>query len=210
MSAELAPLMVVTDSARFGADCTLECLSQLLGAAAPGALVVQLRDRSLPARQRYALGQGLRQLTLRYRQCFIVNDRVDLALALGADGVHLGEQSIAPLEARRLLGPGAFVSRAWHQPERLPPAPQLAALNALVLSPVFAPRKGNPALGIQGLVEFWERASAGGLAGLYALGGVDPAGAARCRELGVGAAAMGAVFEGHGLELLDGLKILRT
>ena len=84
-----------------------------------GATMVQLRDKDLPARDQYALGQRLRELTRQRGVALIVNDRVDLALALDADGVHLGQDDLPPSVARRLLGPDRIVGVSAGSPAEL-------------------------------------------------------------------------------------------
>ncbi|MFC4246387.1 thiamine phosphate synthase [Natribaculum luteum] len=79
------------------------------GAIDGGIDVVQLREKGTDARSRYELGLELRELTAAADVDFVVNDRVDVAQAVDADGVHLG-QSDVPLEvARNLLGPDAVI-----------------------------------------------------------------------------------------------------
>lgn len=186
-------LIVVTDVARYGRERTLDRLSCLLAAAVPGSVMVQLRDRRLASRERLLLARELRQLTRRHQQLLCINDRLDLALVVDADAVHLGEASVTALDARVLVGARLRITRACHDPSHLS---QPSAANACLLSPVFAPRKGNPPLGLEGV----ERARALLLAhhpeqALYALGGVDAAAASRCAEIGVGVAVIGAAFE---------------
>jgi thiamine-phosphate pyrophosphorylase len=84
-----------------------------------GATMVQLRDKELPARDQYALGLRLRELTRRTGAALIVNDRVDLALAIDADGVHLGQDDLPPSIARQLLGPDAIVGVSAGNPTEL-------------------------------------------------------------------------------------------
>lgn len=67
-----------------------------------GVTAVQLRAKDMDARAQWRLGKRLRELTARRGIPFFVNDRVDLALALDADGVHLGEEDLPVVEARRL------------------------------------------------------------------------------------------------------------
>jgi thiamine-phosphate pyrophosphorylase len=125
-----------------------------------------------------------------------------------ADAVHLGEQSVSPADARALLGAQRLITHACHAPGRVT---QPSAADAWLLSPVFAPRKGNPALGFDAL----ERArqlllSTEPRQALYALGGVDAAAAERCAQIGVGAAVVGAAFEAADpSQLLDVLGITR-
>ncbi len=188
-------LIAITDSSRFGAEHMLETLNTWMAQARPGQMAVQLRDRSRSARERYELGRRLRELCRRYGQGFVVNDRADLALALEADGVHLGEQSMSAAEARHILGERAWISCACHDPGRVTSREFLEA-DALLLSPVFAPRKGAAALGLEVIAKCQERLRAMGRGpALVALGGVDVAGARACARLGAGVAAIGAVFE---------------
>ena len=78
-----------------------------------GARIVQLREKSLPTPRLIDLARSLRDLAHEHAALFIVNDRVDVALAAGADGVHLGPDDMHPRDARALLGQrivGASVS----------------------------------------------------------------------------------------------------
>lgn len=78
-------------------------------AIAGGVEVIQLRDKNLTIIERYRLGKEIRKITLEYDVDFIVNDRIDLAMALDADGVHLGQEDL-PLEvARKILGPEKII-----------------------------------------------------------------------------------------------------
>ena len=69
-----------------------------------GADAVQLRGKEAPAREQLALGRELRALTREAGILFIVNDRADLAVALDADGVHVGQDDLPPDIARRIVG----------------------------------------------------------------------------------------------------------
>jgi thiamine-phosphate pyrophosphorylase len=74
-----------------------------------GVDVVQLREKEASARERYDLGLELRELTERADVDLVVNDRVDIAEAVGADGVHLGQSDLPVPVARELLGPEAVI-----------------------------------------------------------------------------------------------------
>ena len=67
-----------------------------------GVTALQLRAKEMDAREQWRVGKELRELAARHGVMFFVNDRVDLALALEADGVHLGEEDLPVAEARRL------------------------------------------------------------------------------------------------------------
>jgi thiamine-phosphate pyrophosphorylase len=77
-----------------------------------GIDVVQLREKHATARERYDLGLELRDLTRQAGVPLVVNDRVDLALAIDADGVHLGDDDLPVAVARERLGPDAIVGRS--------------------------------------------------------------------------------------------------
>jgi thiamine-phosphate pyrophosphorylase len=81
-------------------------------AIAGGVDVVQLREKDQPVRERYELGRELRELTREAGVTFVVNDRVDLAALVDADGVHLGDDDLPVRAARRLLGEDAIVGRS--------------------------------------------------------------------------------------------------
>jgi thiamine-phosphate pyrophosphorylase len=74
-----------------------------------GATLVQLRDKSADARPLLALGRTLLALLRPAGIGLVVNDRIDVAQVLDADGVHVGQQDIAYPDARRLLGPGKII-----------------------------------------------------------------------------------------------------
>lgn len=78
-------------------------------ALAGGARVIQLRDKTLPTPELVVLARRLRRQVQAGGGLFIVNDRVDIALASEADGVHLGPDDLSPEDARRLLGPDKLV-----------------------------------------------------------------------------------------------------
>ncbi len=74
-----------------------------------GASVVQLREKAQHARRRYDIGREVREVTAEAGVDFVVNDRVDLAMALDADGVHLGQEDLPVAVARELLGESTIV-----------------------------------------------------------------------------------------------------
>ena len=115
-----------------------------------GARLIQLRDKALSSRALFELAQEVRQLTRQHRAQFIVNDRLDIALAVEADGVHLGQDDLPIAAARRLLGPLAIIGASVRERSQ---AEQAAADGAsyLGLGPIYAsPSKcdAGPALGL--------------------------------------------------------------
>ncbi|AQL42747.1 thiamine-phosphate diphosphorylase [Halorientalis sp. IM1011] len=92
--------------------------TEIVEAAIAGGIdVVQLREKEMPARERYDLGLELRELTREAGVPLIVNDRIDLAAAVDADGVHLGDEDLPIAVAREQLGAGAVVGRSVSTPE---------------------------------------------------------------------------------------------
>lgn len=192
-------LIVISDWGRAPEPVLLERIDRCLGAAVPGSVALQLREHELGARARLSLGRRLRELTRRHRQVFSVNDRLDLARLLEADGVHLGDASVGAADARRLM-PDAWLTRAWHVAGAIP-----EGADALVVSPVFEARHGRPALGLDPI------AAARTAVPIYALGGVTAEGAASALAAGAaGVAVVGAVLDQDDPRgLLDALGILR-
>ncbi len=86
-------------------------------ALAAGARAVQLRSKRLTRRVLYTEALGIRRLTRRYEAVFLVNDYVDLALAVEADGVHLGQSDLPLSVARRLIGSGGILGASARTPE---------------------------------------------------------------------------------------------
>ena len=76
--------------------------------------MIQLREKEWPSGQLLPLAERLRDRCRRAGATFIVNDRVDLAVAVGADGVHLGQDDLPPRAARALLRPGMVLGRSTH------------------------------------------------------------------------------------------------
>ncbi|MFM7312151.1 MAG: thiamine phosphate synthase [Cyanobium sp.] len=79
-----------------------------------GVRLVQYRAKEADDRSRLAEAQALRELCARHGALFLINDRIDLALAVDADGVHLGQDDLPPELARRLLGPHRLIGRSTH------------------------------------------------------------------------------------------------
>ena len=97
---------LVTDRACCGARSVDEVVSAAIDG---GVTLVQLRDKNIDARPMLALGRRLLELLRPAGIGLIVNDRIDVALALDAEGVHIGQQDIPYAEARRQLGPTRII-----------------------------------------------------------------------------------------------------
>jgi thiamine-phosphate pyrophosphorylase len=101
-----------------------------------GARAFQLREKDLSPRELYPLAIELRQLTQRYGARLLINDRVDVALAVDADGVHLTTTSLPASIARQLLGPGRLIGVSTHTLTEAQAAAEAGA-DFLVFGPIF-------------------------------------------------------------------------
>jgi thiamine-phosphate pyrophosphorylase len=105
------PLYVVLDRGAAGGRHLVPLLDAVL---AGGCRLVQLREKTMPLNDLYPTARELQRRCREAGCLFIVNDRVDLALALEADGVHVGQDDLPAREARRLLRPGMILGVSTH------------------------------------------------------------------------------------------------
>lgn len=161
-----------------------------------GVRWVQLRAKELSARELYEGAVLLRTLTREFGAALLVNDRVDVALAAGADGVHLPGGGLAVGDARAIVGPNLLIGLSVHSPQEIQAA-GTQDLDYVQFGPVYdTPSKrafGAP----QGTAALAEAARVAHLAGvcLVAIGGAGPAQAAQVAGAGADAvAAIGAIW----------------
>jgi thiamine-phosphate pyrophosphorylase len=108
-------LYVILDRAAAGGRDLVEILD---AAIAGGARMVQLREKTWPSGRLLPLAERLRARCRQAGVTFVMNDRVDLALVLEADGVHLGQDDLPPRLARPLLRPGMILGVSTHSVEQ--------------------------------------------------------------------------------------------
>lgn len=106
------------------------------GALRGGVRAVQLREKDLSGRELYELASRLREITSRYGARLIINERLDIALAVGADGVHLGESSIPLPQARKVAGEAMLIGVSCHDREKALAAEGDGA-DFITFSPIF-------------------------------------------------------------------------
>jgi thiamine-phosphate pyrophosphorylase len=122
-------------------------------AASGGATIIQLRDKGGAIRRTIALAAALKAALAPLGVPLLINDRVDVALAAGADGVHLGQDDMEPRTARRLLGPRAIIGQTVKSADHAAAVP-LGAVDYVAVGGVFATLSKNnpePPLGLEGL-----------------------------------------------------------
>lgn len=167
--------------ARLYAIFDLETSSLIPTAIDGGADIVQLRDKDASADQLVAAGRALAGACRARGALFVLNDRPDLALECGADGVHVGQEDESPADVRAMAGDRLLLGVSTHSPEQVEAAERSDA-DYFAVGPVHAtPTKpGRPAVGLD-LVRY-----AAEHAGKpwFAIGGIDPGNAGVVVEAG--------------------------
>lgn len=194
MTAKQAPRLgglhaLVDDDVRWGRDP----VAQARAACAGGARIVQLRAKRATDRETLAWAATLRALTRRRGVLFVVNDRFDLALTAGADGVHLGQDDVPPdclpREARRRL----FVGRSTHDDDQVEAA-RREGVDYVAFGPVFATTSKEGALPARGLEALARAVALARPLPVIAIGGIDAERAPAVARAGAaGVAVIGAL-----------------
>jgi len=165
------------------AHCVGAWEATIEAALGAGIGAVQLREKQAATLELFELAQRLREMTRRHEALLLINDRADIALAVGADGVHLGWQSLPVGAVRRLVGPELLVGKSVHNLEEARRAPEEGLLDYLIASPVFdTPSKIGlvPTLGLDRLAELCRAVELP----VIGLGGMDPLNAAEVLRAG--------------------------
>jgi thiamine-phosphate diphosphorylase len=136
----LPKLYAITDTEL--SNCThVEIVERLL---AGGARLIQLRDKEASAREMFEAAQACVKLTRAAGATLLINDRVDIALATDADGVHLGQDDLTVAEARALLGPQKIIGVSTHSLAQVEAA-LVTSANYIAVGPIFpTTTKANP------------------------------------------------------------------
>jgi thiamine-phosphate pyrophosphorylase len=162
-----------------------------------GASLVQLREKRLSPREFYAEAEEALKVARARGVRVVINDRADIALALGADGVHLGQDDMPPEAARALLGEEAIIGFSTHSVAQAIAAARLP-IDYLAIGPVFATSsKDNPdpVVGLEGVRAV--RGATGRLP-LVAIGGVTRENARSILEAGADSVAVINALLRHG------------
>jgi thiamine-phosphate pyrophosphorylase len=152
MLESLFDLYLVTDRTRTRGRPLIDVVEAALRG---GADAVQLREKDLPVAELFDLACKLRERCRQYGARLLISDRVDVALAAEADGVHLPVNSFAPPDARRLLGPAALIGCSTHSLAEARAAADGGA-DFIVFGPVFdtpSKRPFGPPVGLSALAE---------------------------------------------------------
>lgn len=176
---------VITDRALAGPRGILAVTE---AAVRGGATLVQLREPHAPGRRLVAEARALVALLRPLGIPLVINDRVDVALAADADGVHVGQSDMAPADARALIGPDRILGLSITEFADLARS-DLAGVDYLGVGPVFGTTTkpdAAPPMGLAGLAAV----RAATALPIVAIGGIGPAQAGPVRAAGAGGVAI--------------------
>jgi len=161
---ELPRLYAITDRKKYGENF-LKTLESILK---KGVKMVQLREKDLKDAELYELAKKVRELTRKYGALLLINERFDIAMAVGADGVHLPERSFPPSVVKKIK-PNFIVGFSAHSLESAEYAEKEGA-DFITLSPIFKTSSHPEAepIGLKTLKEVSEKVNIP----VYALGGI--------------------------------------
>jgi thiamine-phosphate pyrophosphorylase len=148
----LSRLYAIIDPAQAEGRPSAEIAAQLIAA---GVRLIQIRDKHAASGELYSSAERIAELVHGAGGVLVVNDRADVARAMDADGVHLGQDDLPVESARALVGPGKMIGYSTHVLEQVREAEQSSA-DYIAFGPVFATRsKANPdrVVGLEGLRE---------------------------------------------------------
>lgn len=150
MSLSIPRFYAILDAAQIGGRPPAAICEILLAA---GVRLIQYRYRRASSRQLYETSCQLSEQVRRAEGIFIVNDRADVARAVGADGVHLGQEDLPVELARRVLEPGKWVGYSTHSLAQVREADRSSA-DYIAFGPIFptqSKEKPHPVVGLDGL-----------------------------------------------------------
>ena len=154
-----------------------------------GATLVQLRDKAATSGEFLAAAAEAVSVARKAGIAILINDRADIALAVGADGVHLGQDDLPPEQARELLGNDAIIGYSTHSIEQARNAVDLP-VDYIAVGPIFTTTTKadpDPVLGLDLLREISSIAS---YRGVVAIGGIDRTNAASVLAAGADSVAV--------------------
>lgn len=106
-----------------------------------GIKVIQYREKNKKMREKYQECLKIREITRKADVIFIINDHVDLALLIGADGVHIGQDDLPPAKVRELVGQEMIIGLSTHSPEQAQEAQEVhSGVDYIGVGPIFATR----------------------------------------------------------------------
>lgn len=167
MHLDLPKIYPITDTQLSGLSHAAQVARLIEG----GASLIQLRDKISPPREFYREAAAALKVARDHGARLIINDRVDIALALKADGVHLGQTDVPVAAARHLLGKEAIIGLSTHNAEQAKLAMALP-VDYLAFGPIFSTSSKASPDPITGIAAMKEIVAIKGLLPLVAIGGI--------------------------------------
>ena len=185
MNFKLPPIYPITDASISGIPHDEQVQRLIAG----GARFIQIREKNASPRDFYESVVKTVKIAKRHGVKLIINDRVDIALAAKADGVHLGQDDMPPQSAREILGPDAIIGYSTHSIEQARTALSLP-VDYIAIGPIFQTTTKLDHDDVVGLDGLKAVRSAIGNVPLVAIGGITAANLASVFAAGANTAAM--------------------
>ena len=188
---EIKGLHVLTDRQLVEPRSVIEVIEMVIEG---GATAIQLRDKDASDEEMIALGKKILELTT-CRVPFIVNDRVNVALVIGADGVHVGQSDMPAVEVRRLIGPDKILGVSVSTVAQAIKA-QKDGADYLGVGPVFPTQTktdADPPIGLSGLADIRKAVPLP----IIAIGGINKKNAGQVMQFADGVAVISAVLSAN-------------
>ncbi|HMJ08440.1 MAG TPA: thiamine phosphate synthase [Pyrinomonadaceae bacterium] len=182
---EIPKIYPITDRALTG----LSHAEQVRRLADGGATLIQIRDKNATGADFYAAAKEAVAIARIAGARIIINDRVDIAMAVKADGVHLGQEDLPPTEARRILGDDAIIGFSTHDLKQLKAAARMP-VDYIAFGPVFATSSKTEPDAIVGTERLSEARKAIPDSVLVAIGGINDANIGEVFDAGADSAAI--------------------
>lgn len=185
MTFRLPPIYPITNRELSG----LGHAEQVRQLAEAGCRFVQIREKTATSRDFYTAVVESLAIARPYDMKVIVNDRVDIAIAAGGDGVHLGQDDLSPHLARRILGNEALIGYSTHSVDQAIAAIAMP-VDYIAIGPIFSTstkENPDPVIGLEGIREIRE---AVGPANIVAIGGIGLENVAEVIAAGADSAAV--------------------
>jgi len=170
-------------------QASISMLEQVRILTAAGAKLIQLRAKDLDDRRLFETTKAAAELTRNAGCKLIVNDRADIALVAGADGIHLGQTDLSPIAVRELAGPDAILGFSTHSLEQVRQAMRMP-VDYIAFGPIYKTSTKSDADPIVGLGPLREVKRLIGKRPLVAIGGIMPDSIESVLNAGADSAAM--------------------
>ena len=159
-----------------------DVLSQTREMCEAGIKIIQFREKKKCKREKLLIAKEMRKITSKQGVKLIINDDIDIALSVNADGIHIGQDDIDPIEARKIVGPNMMIGLSTHNEKQLLQACELP-VDYIGVGPIFSTQTKENVCDAVGL-EYLEIAVQKATLGFVAIGGIKEGNIDSVLELG--------------------------